>query len=288
MSKPPIPERLTIITTTHLLPSAPLTLVLSRTIDLLRKYLPVAGCRHMVFYDQPTGRDHLDAPYRANLATLAEKYGLELYIRPKSGVKANLLEGLSKVTTPYVLFLEHDWAFRRPVELETLLDVFDKYDHVNIVRFNMRRNDSHYMWDHFSIEDERIRELPLTMTSSWSNQAHIARVSKWRKDWIPMLGPEKSERSFGVEEVLYNAYNRDIFNKGFHVSNADWGSYIYGPYHCAPYVYHTNGSVVRGGPMIELPLKAWRFAKRLVRGHYDSPVDGAPKAGSEAQADTHR
>lgn len=282
MNKPPLPERLSIITTTHLLASAPSTAILGRTIDVLRRRLPVEGCRHLLYYDQPSGLGDLEAKYLANLQRLADRHGLELYVRPGSGLKANLLEGLQAVTTPYVLFLEHDWLFSRPVRLETLLDVFDRYDHVNIVRFNKNRNDSHIGWDHFSLEDERVRELPLTMTSAWSNNPHVVRVSKWRDDWAARLGPQRHQRADGVEEVLYFAYNRDIFTKGFRESNAEWGSYLYGPYHAPPLVYHSNGALHRGRWLAEYPFKAWRLARRLIRGHGEARrLDRDPKPREE-------
>ena len=180
----PVKDRLTIVTTTHLLPSAPRVAVLKGTVNALRKRMNVAGCRHLVYYDQPADRGPREAKYLANLQRLCDQYSLELNVRPQSGLKKNLLEALDQITTPYIFFLEHDWAIKRTIPLETLLDVFDKYNFVNHVRFNMRNNDSYFMWDHLVEPEDRITELMLTRTSAWSNQAHIARVSKWRQDWL--------------------------------------------------------------------------------------------------------
>src|SRR5215469_3724449 len=199
----PVKDRLTIVTTTHLLPSAPRVAVLKGTVDALRKNMNVAGCRHLVYYEQPANGGAREAQYLANLERLCERYGLELNVRPQSGLKTNLIEALDRVTTPYIFFLEHDWAIKRPIPLEMLLDVFDKYDFVNHVRFNMRNNDSYFQWDHLVEPEDRINELKLTCTSAWSNQAHIARISKWRQDWIKVVGPEPSTGSYGVEEKLY-------------------------------------------------------------------------------------
>ena len=224
----------------------------------------VAGCRHLVYYDQPVNGGAREAQYLANVERLCERYGLELNVRPQSGLKKNLLEALDRVTTPYLFFLEHDWAIKRPIPLEALLDVFDKYCFVNHVRFNMRNNDSYFMRDHLVEPEDRINELKLTRTSAWSNQAHIARMSKWRQDWIKVVGLEPSTSSYGVEDKLYWAYNRDIFNKGFREANSEWGLYLYGGLHARPSVHHTNGSVTSAGPL-EMLYKFKRLIERVVR-----------------------
>lgn len=126
----------------------------------------VEGCRHLVYYDQPLDDSDRQKKYLANLEQLAARYGLELNVRPQSGLKKNLIEAIGVITTPYMMFLEHDWAFQRPVKIETLLDVFDKYDFVNHVRFNMRNNDSYFMWDHLIEPEDKIKELQLTRTSA--------------------------------------------------------------------------------------------------------------------------
>jgi hypothetical protein len=258
----PVKDRLTIVTTTHLLPSAPRVVVLKSTVDATRKHMNVAGCRHLVYYDQPADGGLRATTYLANLERLCESYGLELNVRQQSGLKKNLLEALEKITTPYIFFLEHDWAIKKRIQLELLLDVFDKYDYVNHVRFNMRNNDSCYAWDHLVEAEDRITELRLTRTSSWSNQAHIARMSKWRQDWLSVIGPEPSTISYGVEEKLYWAYNRDIFTKGFFEAHSEWGQYLYGGLHARPTVHHTNGRMTTAS-MLDLPLKFKRLIQRM-------------------------
>ena len=269
-SRPPMKDRLTIVTTTHLLPSAPSTSVLESSVKILRRSMNVEGCRHLVYYDQPAGGGDRQAKYLANLEKLAVRYGLELNIRPQSGLKKNLIESIGVTTTPYMLFLEHDWAFRKPVKIELLLDVFDKYPYVNHVRFNMRNNDSYYMWDHLIETEDRIPELPLTRTSAWSNQAHVARVSKWRDDWLAIIGPEPDIRSYGVEEKLYFAYNKEIFTEGFHVAHPRWGNYIYGGRTARPYVHHTNGAITTAS-LLEYGAKFKRLIQRTAGRIRDEP-----------------
>jgi hypothetical protein len=269
-AKPPMKDRLSIVTTTHLLPSAPSTSVLESSIKILRKSMNVEGCRHGVYYDQPLDGGDRERKYLANLEKLAAKYNFDLFVRPQAGLKLNLIEGIGATTTPYMMFLEHDWAFLRPIKIELLMDVFDKYEFVNHVRFNMRNNDSYYMWDHLIETEDRIAELPLTRTSAWSNQAHVARVSKWRNDWLAIIGPEKDKRSYGVEEKLYFAYNREIFNEGFHVAHPRWGNYLYGGIRARPFVHHTNGSLTTAS-IFEYGAKVKRLVQRTAARYKDEP-----------------
>ncbi|CAN5904237.1 hypothetical protein BH23PLA1_BH23PLA1_00010 [soil metagenome] len=260
-----IADRLSIITTTHLIPSAPSVAILRGTVERLRRRLPVAGCRHMVYYDAPAdGGGSRGEDYLRNLRRLCERQGTELYVRPGLGLKANMLEGLATVTTSYALFLEHDWVFRQRVDLAGLLDVFDRHNFVNIVRFNKFWNDSYYMWDHLVEPEDRVAELALTRTSSWSNNPHVMRVEKWRHDWLPIVGTERAGGSYGVEEKLYWAYNREIFTRGFHVAHADWGSYLYGGLRDGCHVYHTNGSGSLGAALDYL-AKLRRLVSRGTR-----------------------
>jgi hypothetical protein len=262
-----VKDRLSIITTTHLIPSAPSVWILHSTIQSLRKRLPVEGCRHLIYYDAPQDGGTRHERYLANLRDLCRRFDLELFVRPESGLKANMIEGLRTVTTPYMLFLEHDWRFRRPVDLERLLGVFDKYNFVNIVKFNIRNNDSRVGWDHFVEPEEEIAEIPLVRTSCWSNNPHVVRVSKWREEWFDVVGPERSERSFGIEEKLYWSYGKDIFTKGFREAHREWGSFIYGNLWDKPLVYHSNGSL-SVGPALEYFAKLRRLVNRkLLRRH---------------------
>jgi hypothetical protein len=232
--------RLTVVTTTHLHPGAPSTHGLERTVRSLRRKLEVAQCEHVVYYDAPkTGGDH-HTKYLSNLQRLCEKYGLTLLVREGVGLKGNYLHAVGTVSTPYMLFVEHDWLFRRSIDVVSLLDVFDKYEFVNIVRLNRRGNDWHCGWDHIVEPEDRISEVKLTRTSAWSNHPHIVRLAKWRQDWRTIVGDEPGRGPDGVEDKLYWAYGKDIFTEGFRVAHAKWGSFLWGPIDQGPVIRHTG------------------------------------------------
>jgi hypothetical protein len=236
-------SRLTVVTTTHLIPSAPSVWILRRTVASLRARLNVRDCEHRVYYDAPETSSPRHDAYLENLRALCLKLGLTLLVRPQSGLKANYLHAVDTVQTPYLLFLEHDWTFRRSVDLPTLLDVFDRHPYVHYVKFNRKANDSRYMWDHFVEPEDRVAELPLTRTSCWSNNPHVVRVSKWREEWRAIVGETRERGAVGIEERLYWAYGRGIFTAGFRETHALWGCMNYGALDEAPLVRHVNGSL---------------------------------------------
>jgi hypothetical protein len=125
-----------------MLPSAPRLTVLRKTITGLRKYLPeTAGCRDLVYYHEPDDRSHRATKHLDNLRCFCNQFGLEVIVRPDSGVKVNMIEAVDTIDTPYMLFLECDLAIRKHVDLPGLLDAFDKCAFINYVHFDIGPND---------------------------------------------------------------------------------------------------------------------------------------------------
>lgn len=259
----PVSQRLSIVTTTHLIPSAPSVYIFTRAIKSLRKRLNVQGCRHLVYYDAPAEDSDRHRKYQANLQALCDANGLDLFVRRRSGLKVNYLEGLQTISTPYMLFLEHDWIFKRNIPSDALLDVFDKYPWVHHVRFNKTDNEICTRWDHLIEPETEIAELPLIRTTCWSNNPHIVRVNKWKNDWLRVVGPEKAQGSFGLEEKLYLAYNREIFTTSFRSAHRNWGCFIYGKMTDRQLVRHINGSL-SDSMLVEPFRKVGRRLKRII------------------------
>ena len=260
-----IKDRLTIVTTYYQIPSAPRMTVLRKTIEGLRKNLDVAGCRHLVYYHDPADGTPRTRQHLENLRKLCDHYGLELYVRPDSGIKVNLIEAIGEVKTPYMLFLEYDLEYRRKIDIAKLLGVFDKYNYVNYVHFNTFMNNSLYQWGHLVQTEDRIPEVPLTRTSCWSNQAHVVRMSKWHDEWLDIIGTDKPAKPvLGLENRMYWDYNRDIFTIGFDEAVDKWGVYYYGEIDDGRTVRHNDGAL-NSGTVLEYLNKASRRLSKAVR-----------------------
>lgn len=259
-----ISEKLTIVITTHLIPSAPSVWIIRKTLSSLKKSMPIEGCECLVYYDAPEISDDRDKQYQENLQELAKQFQFKLLVRRRSGLKSNYLHAIDSVSTPYMLFVEHDWVFRRKVKLPELLDVFDKYSFVNIVKFNKFANDSHLWWDHLVETEDRITELPLTRTSCWTNNPHVVRLSKWRDSWRLIVGEQDEQGAAGIEEKLYPEYCKAIFTNGFREANGKWGCFIYGAITDSALVYHINGSLSRHWilePFVKIARRIARLTK---------------------------
>lgn len=237
-------EKLTLVTTTHLLASAPRTWVISRMLSSCRRRLAgTIGCRHVIYYDAPGERrfDELSKRYEDALRKLQDSFGFELVVREKSGLKSNYLHAIGQCKTPYMMFIEHDWLFLRRVQVAAVIETMDKHDFVNFIKFNVRRNDAHSFWDHFVCKEPRIAELPLTQTSCWTNNPHIIRVAKFMDSWRAFIDEKPAKGADGLEEVLYQAFNRDIFTTSFHEAQSRWGCYIYGGIRERRMIHHIDG-----------------------------------------------
>jgi hypothetical protein len=263
MAAESIESKLTIVTTTHLIPSAPSVWILRKTIRSLRNSMPVSGCEHRIYYDAPAALDARHYGYLENLTKLSNELGLTLIVRPGSGLKANYLHAVDTVQTPYMLFLEHDWIYRRKVDLPRLINIFDNKPFVNYVKFNKNANDSRVRWDHFVEPEDRIEELPLTRTSCWSNNPHVVRLSKWRESWKAVVGEHEEKGAAGIEEKLYWAYGKGIFTDGFRETHAHWGCMIYGAESDQAMLHHINGSLSQSA-YLEPFAKLGRLVKRSV------------------------
>ena len=148
----------------------------------------------------------------------------------------NWIEAIGKSTTPYMLFLEHDWAFKRPVKIATFLDVFDKYDFVNHVRFNMRNNVL-AMWDHLIEPEDRIPELP---RPGPARGPASPRVSKWRDDWLATIAPLRDPAPGGSRTALLGSTGTS--SPRVRGGPTPMGQVPLRRGEARPFVHHTNGS----------------------------------------------
>lgn len=94
---------------------------LDRTLSCLRRNLIVSGDVSIVIGSESRGC--LDP---VTVESLAEKHVAEILWNPADGTWAgNIRRAISACATPYVLFLEDDWAMRAEYSLEPALDFLD-------------------------------------------------------------------------------------------------------------------------------------------------------------------
>lgn len=238
-------NQLSIITTTHAVPSAPSTKIIETSIRSLYKNFPGSQLvHHWIYFDSK--EDKISLEYWNNLQKLSIEFPNIILIKePHSGLKPNYLKAIRNIITPYLMFIEHDWIFLENVNLTHIIDEFKSKPNLHYLKFNKRDNFQKGGWDTVLIKDSSIKNFLAIKTNSWSNHPHLARRQKWLSSWITMVSNPKLNTlkgSYGIEEILYNIYQFEINQLGFEKAHQKWGCYNYGSFSGKALVEHIDGS----------------------------------------------
>lgn len=238
-----INKKLTVVLTTHILPSAPSTHIIEECINSIReKFEGINECVFKVYCDVKNPKEWATKEYLNNLKQINN---IEIIINPNSGLKINYLQALNEATTPYILFSEHDWQFLHKVKTTNIIECLDKNSFINFIRFNKRNNDKAHLdnpepgdidfWETYVEEDLEIKEQHLMKTNCIATHPHVIRKNIINT-WLPLLS------SWSIEWDLYSNYNKDIDNIGFEKAHKKWGIYNYGNTQTKKIVKHIDGS----------------------------------------------
>jgi GR25 family glycosyltransferase involved in LPS biosynthesis len=217
----------------------------------------IQRCKFLIIYD--TNRDTTDYQKILTLQDYFKNRNKPInyeIVYSKCGLIDSVQIMLSKLTTKYFIFLEHDWLFLKehPINFKGLLDVFEKNNFVHAVWFNKDDN----QLKGFEIagdvdgketpygKENRIPDFELTTTVRWSNNPAMMRTSKYQ-EWFdkyiknPSIGIVH-QGQYNVEDSMIREY-RDLISKNkWEDIRDEWGTYLYGAIGTGPYVGHTDGS----------------------------------------------
>ena len=240
-----IRNQLSIVTTTHAIPSAPSTKIIETSVRSLYQHFPGAQlAHHWIYFD--SREDLVSLEYWENLLKLREEFpNLVLVKEPHSGLKKNYIRGIKNIVTPFLMFLEHDWIFLEKVDLASILEAFHQKPDFHYLKFNKRDNYQKGGWDKVLVKDPSIKGFLAIKTNSWSNHPHLVRRQKWISSWIRIVNDPRLNRlggSFGIEEILYQVYQLEINKFGFERAHRNWGCYNYGSRSGKSLVQHIDGS----------------------------------------------
>lgn len=241
-------NQITVITTTHIHEYAPSIEILKRNLYTAYKYFSyIKECKHLIYVDSKI-KDEVYKKYVDNILKLVEKEypNIEVIDSPNSGLKFNYWHAINTIETPFMLFLEHDWEFLHPVELDKVVDVLNKYEYVNLIKLPKRSNMIEMkvqdrLWDFEIKYEDRIKELNLTKTSSFATNPHIIRKSKFLNEWKYHLNYPNSNHN-SIELPLRDKYRDEIKNFGFDEVHQRWGCYNYGAPNALKYITHLDAS----------------------------------------------
>ena len=175
-------------------------------------------------------------------------------------LKGNWMHMIKNCKTPYFLFLEHDWEFVRDVPTEEIIEVMDKNEHCNYVKFpknNLGPGNS-VPWDNrshwkkhggcFETETDMDTDLPLTRIAYYSGNPHIVKVSKCREFYVPQLLNYWAGATLGtshLEKEFMRIINKDIHTLGDLEAHKKWGVFLYGVWDNFPLVVKHLGDWCR-------------------------------------------
>jgi len=255
-------DKITIVIPTHIIPSAPKVKILKATLVGLSSFKDLHGCKCIITCDTDSTKPDISNEYLSNIKKLKSDFDIQVTYIIDGQQRANFLNGIKKVKTPYMLFWEHDWSLikfkHHGIDFRQLTDIMDKYKFINTIYFNKRPNITlpyPPCGDFILKHDYRIKELPLLKTSKWSNNPNLSRISVWKNWWIPLLESapiDKSNPRKQVERPLHFAYMKDMGIKDIHnidinklhfeKAHNKWGMYSYGKKGQNKMVQHLDGN----------------------------------------------
>jgi GR25 family glycosyltransferase involved in LPS biosynthesis len=213
-------------------------------------------CRFIINYDESSEENNTN---RFKLISYLRERKSEINIDldfSTGGLISSFDNFLKKITTPFFIFLEHDWVFlnENEIDFHTLLKSFEKHNFINAVWFSKDDNilrgfdigvDVNGNTTPFD-KEERVNETNLITTCRWSNNPVMFRTSKM-KEWFN--GIIKNEHIGVIHQAQHNIeetmipYYRDVISKNKWLEiRDDWGTFLYGNISEGPFVAHTDGS----------------------------------------------
>ena len=262
-------DKITILTPTHsfkietsgkfsgyvnVVPSAPSTRLVEKGIQSIYRYTKLKGQRHILGLDHKG--QNIDEAYFQNLKALERTSNgqdlsypnLEVFkswcgtTDPKITATKLFTALRSMVKTEYFLMWEHDWEFIVDIDFEKIVEVMDKHEFINYIRFNIIKNEKGGIHFHLEAED-KVSEIPLLRTPSWSGNPHLCRTSTWKYWWSKLVYPTPY---CYVEKSIYDNLEFNLNKMGWDATKESWGLYLYGREGEGPYVKHTDGNSYLG------------------------------------------
>lgn len=87
----------------------------------------------------------------------------------------------NKLKSKYCFYLQEDWEFERPVDVDEILWVMDRHEKINLVFFNKIRND--VSMNKSTQPEYNYDELKMCLYHQWTFLPGIWRMSHVRKHW---------------------------------------------------------------------------------------------------------
>lgn len=202
--------------------------------------------RYIIHDDLMEGREEESRDCRRFI----DKIGIfskKIYADRNMGIGESIKALLKEVETDYYFHLEEDHFFLRPVNVDSLVEIFNRYRKVNYIRLNRQPTTPGLHEVTKSLGDVRSRQYLfngqiLTLSPFWSHSTNIARTDSPFSRLVLNLSGRFRERMESVFLFRDCVNHEDVYEK--------MGTFVYGPLYQARMVYHSHDVSMR-----ELMLK---------------------------------
>ena len=233
-------NNITILICTSPIPSHPSTAILDETITNIRKY---TDAKAIIMADGVhESISHRTEDYEKYLITVKDNiisglYGdcsLKVFEHHRHQSEMTK-QTLKEVTTPLIMFVEHDTSIIGEIPFNDICDIFisNYYTEINYIRFNIFHE---ILKEHkyLMLEKFEYHRIPLTQTLQYSARPHIARTD-WYKDILWTYFSE-GERCM-IEDKLHSI----VISKYKAIGFDTFGLFIYTPNGNQLRSYHSDG-----------------------------------------------
>ena len=174
--------------------------------------------------------------------------------KPAIGLGMALTQMIGEVKSKYMFYIQEDWEFERPIDVDQILWVMDKNPNINLIYFNKIRNSG-------TINKCEQREytfdgLKMCLSHGWNFLPGIWRMDFVRKHWRGIATHPEGffTNTFGTHEQRKNV--KHCYDK--------MGAFIYGHTGDFRYVRHIGN---------DWRTASWRLENGKPSGRHDDAMD---------------
>ena len=220
---------------------------IQRTIDSLKDRV-VKNPDIIIGYD-----DDGDSKYKSFLIKYCEENNYKLCVSDKPNYQNNIINAIKSVKSKYFIFLEHDWEFLQDIDIDKIVNLMNKHNNVNYIKFNKKHmyyKDGDLYFRRYGIthkagagtfdipiEQTEMDGVPLLKIWSYSGNPHIVRTSFFNDTVLPILKLNRhTSNSKDFERPITFLIKRKLSRLGKEKSHKMFGTYIYGKFGDEEYI----------------------------------------------------
>jgi hypothetical protein len=221
----------TVIITSSFIPSHPSTKIIDRTLYSLKFISADQNFPIILAHDFSDKKQYIE--YLETIKDYNKKDSrISIYIRSDHGhLVGNIRNIIDKISTRYILVVQHDLPFVRGFEINKIIEDMDEQLEIKCLRFNKRRNIK-VGWDRISnIFGQQIvcKNYTYTRTPAWSDNNHLC-TTEYYKDIVLA----ECKDGTAMEHTLGQKAKTESGHKKY-------GPYIFGAYGEENVIKHIDG-----------------------------------------------